>query len=177
VKRRPISVDIEDAFVDASPSNGDQASTPPHVFTRINSYQSDTDQHAADSDLEQGKRQSRARTPSQFYRLSVPQSLKLDPPNPSIRNLPPIPQKKDSFSSTGYRPHPAYPAEDWIERTPSPVKSIRDGISTPPLFRRRGFTAMSLINVVASAWKRRVSNSEHSSDTESRAASRGRDVS
>jgi hypothetical protein len=95
-------------------------------------------------------------TPQQVYRLSVPPSVRLDPPEPGSRPLPTVPRKSESASSTSYRPHPAYPVDEWAVRTPSPVKSFREGISTPPLGRRREGRAVSgLMSAIASAWRRR----------------------
>ncbi|KAI4915254.1 hypothetical protein J4E85_010378 [Alternaria conjuncta] len=99
------------------------------------------------------------RTPTPFYRLSIPPSIRLGPPEPASRPLPTLPIKNDFETSTSYHPHPAYPLDDWTVRTPSPVKSVRDGISTPPPFKRReqGRSASALMSVIASAWKRRGS--------------------
>lgn len=110
----------------------------------------------------------------QFYRLSIPPSCRLYPPAPSSRPLPSLPRKNDtSPRETSYRPHPAYPVDEWAIRTPSPVKSIRDGISTPPLGKRRGFTPTSLMNAIATTWKRRgTPSSELTSDSGSRNAPR-----
>ena len=98
-----------------------------------------------------------ASTPLQFYRLSMPTSAELDPVVPASRPLPTLPQKSDPFSSTSYRPHPAYPVDDWIMRTPSPVKSIRENSATAPLGKRRDQTrsASSLMKAISSTWKRR----------------------
>lgn len=110
---------------------------------------------------DQGDRQTRQRhsgmrTPPKLCRLSVPPSVKLEPPQQGFRSSQSIPQKSDSSSSTSYRPHPAYPVEDWRERTPSPVRSMREGISTPPLekHKQHGFRASSLMSALSS-WKRR----------------------
>ncbi|KAF2875637.1 hypothetical protein BDV95DRAFT_603048 [Massariosphaeria phaeospora] len=111
------------------------------------------------SDKQAHLRYSCVRTPPHLYRLSIPPSCKLEPPERSSslysRPLPSIPQKSDSTSSTSYRPHPAYPVEDWLEKTPSPVKSVRDNISTPPLKKCRALSATSLLSAVAQVWKRR----------------------
>jgi hypothetical protein len=101
------------------------------------------------------ERHSRMVTPPQLYRLSVPPNLKFEPPKPPSQNLPSIPQKSNSYSSLAYRPHPAYPVEQWIARTPSPVKSVREAISSPAPGKRRVFTATSLISVISNAWRRR----------------------
>jgi hypothetical protein len=103
------------------------------------------------------QRHSGMRTPPQFYRLSVPPSVKLEPPQQTSRPLPSVPQKLDSSSSTSYHPHPAYPVEEWKVCTPSPVRSTREGISTPPLERRKGqgFRAASFMSAISATWKQR----------------------
>jgi hypothetical protein len=97
------------------------------------------------------------RAPNQFYRLSIPPSIKLEPPEPASRPLPKLPIKNDFEISTSYRPHPAYSVDNWTVRTPSPVKSVRDGISTPPPGRRReqGRSSSGFMSVITSAWRRR----------------------
>ncbi|EAT80733.1 hypothetical protein HBI56_227900 [Parastagonospora nodorum] len=107
-------------------------------------------------------RQSRQRhsggvgTAPQSYRLSMPPSIKLVPTQQSNKVLPTIPKKDDARSSTAYSPHPAYPVDEWRLRTPSPVKSVREGISTPPMAKSR---ASSLFSAFTSSWKRRRSPS------------------
>jgi hypothetical protein len=103
------------------------------------------------------QRDSFIRTPSHFYRLSIPPSIKLRRPEPTSRPLPTLPTKHDFEASTSYCPHPAYPVDDWTVRTPSPVKSVRDGISTPPPGRRKeqGRSTSALMSAITSAWKRR----------------------
>jgi hypothetical protein len=83
------------------------------------------------------QRDSFVTTPPRFYRLSVPPSITLDPPGPTSRPLPTIPQKNNSSSSISYRPHPAYPnpVDDWAMRTPSPVKSVKEGMSNTTVGR------------------------------------------
>jgi hypothetical protein len=104
---------------------------------------------------ETGQHQSGIRTPAQSYRLSVPPSIKLVAPQQDSRPLPSVPHKSDFSSSTSYRPHPAYPVEAWRVRTPSPVRSTRDGISTPPLERNKGqgSRATSFMSAISSSWK------------------------
>jgi hypothetical protein len=94
---------------------------------------------------------------SQLLRLSVPPSIKLVPSESSSRYLPTIPEKTASSSSMARRPHPAYPVEQWRVRTPSPVRSVREGISTPPLERQRegGGSSLLLISALSSTWRRR----------------------
>jgi hypothetical protein len=97
------------------------------------------------------------RTPTQVYRLSIPPSITLGPPEPSVRPLPTLPVKDDFEAPTSYCLHPAYPVDDWAVRTPSSVKSIRDGITTPPPPGRRKEQSRStsaLKNVFRSAWRR-----------------------
>ena len=91
------------------------------------------------------------------YRLSIPPSIKLVAPAYPIRPLPTIPRKSDDDSPTCYRPHPAYPMDDWNISTPSPVGSVQDGILTPPLGRWKepGRSASALMGAITSAWRRR----------------------
>ncbi|KAF2106088.1 hypothetical protein BDV96DRAFT_625993 [Lophiotrema nucula] len=111
-------------------------------------------------------------TPPRFYRLSIPPRLRFEPPTTAAENVP-APSKSDSSSSTAYRPHPAYPSDDWAVRTPSPIKSFRDGISTPPPGTRRGFSGLTIMHAVSNAWKKRgQAGAEHSSDAGSRTTSR-----
>lgn len=112
------------------------------------------------NDRETRQRHSGMRTSPKLYRLSVPPSIKLEPPQQSFRSSQSVPQKSDSSSSISYRPHPAYPVENWRERTPSPVRSMREGISTPPLGKNKqhGFRASSLMSALSS-WKRRGASS------------------
>jgi hypothetical protein len=101
------------------------------------------------------QRNSITRTPPQSYRLSMPPSITLLPMDDASRPLPNLPNKSDSQFSIAYRPHPAYPVEEWRTRTPSPIKSIREGLSTPPLEKRKEGRASSLLNAISSTWKRR----------------------
>jgi hypothetical protein len=104
------------------------------------------------------QRHSATRTPPSFYHLSVPPSVKLEPPHQTSRRLPSVPQKAESSTSTSYRPHPAYPVEEWRKWTPSPVRLTRDGISTtPPLERRKGqgSRASSFMSAISATWKNR----------------------
>jgi hypothetical protein len=95
------------------------------------------------------------------YRLSMPPSIKFTAPEELSQPLP-LPQKHDDLSSTAYRPHPAYPVEDWTVRTQSPVESVRDGISTPPLEKTKGlgFTSSGLMGALSSKWKRSTSGTQ-----------------
>lgn len=111
--------------------------------------------------------------PPRAYRLSIPPSLRLEPPRPPSRPLPSIPRKIIVGSSTSYQHHPAYPLDEWDTRTPSPVKSIREGITTPPMGEKRSFTPTSLVGAVVKAWKRRANgSSDRSSEDDGRTASR-----
>ncbi|KAF2024938.1 hypothetical protein EK21DRAFT_104302 [Setomelanomma holmii] len=126
------------------------------------------------ADEQTQQRQSGMRTPTQSYRLSIPPSVRLNPTEQTIRPLPTAPQKSDS-SSTAYCPHPAYPIENWRVRTRSPVKSVRDGISTPPLEKdgEQGTRASSLMSVITSTWKRRgTPSSERHKSAEGRRSAR-----
>ena len=103
----------------------------------------------------------RRRGPIDTYRLSMPPSIKFVAPGSATQPLP-LPQKNDFFSSTAYRPHPAYPVEEWTVRTPSPVRSVQNGITTPPLERGKGLglTGVGLMGVISSTWKRSVSGTQ-----------------
>lgn len=103
----------------------------------------------------------RRRGPIDTYRLSMPPSIKLAVPGPATLPLP-LPQKNNFFSSTAYRPHPAYPIEEWTVRTPSPVRSTQDDIGTPPLERGKGLglTGVGLMSVISSTWKRGVNGTQ-----------------
>lgn len=93
--------------------------------------------------------------PPWSYRLSVPPSIKLEPPEPTLRPLPSPPRKNSSESSTAYHPHPAYPKEDWTWSTHSPVRAVRDEMtSSPGKSAGRGRVA-SWMSVISSAWKHR----------------------
>lgn len=113
---------------------------------------------------------------SSAYRLSFPPSYRLDPPERSSRPMPAIPYKHSLAPNddTSYQPHPAYPINDWERRTPSPVQSMRETISTPTMERKikRGFTPTGWLNAIGNAWKRRGTPSYSSNDNGSRAASR-----
>ena len=106
------------------------------------------------------------------HRLSVPPSCKLEPSVRPERPLPSTPHKSDPLD-TGYHPHPVYAVDEWEVRTPSPVKSIREGISTPPLIKRRGLTPAALMSAITSSWKRRgTPSSQYSNDLGSGRTSR-----
>jgi hypothetical protein len=111
-----------------------------------------------------------SRTPLD-YRLSVPPSCKFDPPQPSRRALPMIPHKRDPAADTSYQPHLVYPIDEWERKTPSPVQSLRETISTPTFGRstKSRLTPTGWLNAMAGAWRRRATAS---SDDGSRTASR-----
>lgn len=96
------------------------------------------------------------------YRLSMPPSIKFDAPESVSRPLP-IPRKNDHVSSsTAYRPHPAYPAEEWPVLPPSPVRSPRKS-DEPSLLEERtglGITGAGLLGVFSSTWKRSISGGQ-----------------
>jgi hypothetical protein len=111
-------------------------------------------------------------TPRHPHRLSVPPSITLDPPSQNSRPLPTAPHKSDVTSSTAYRPHGAYAVDEWRVRTPSPVKSVREGITTPPMEKRKdGLRASSFMSALTSTWKRRGTPSAESHDSRSGARS------
>jgi len=104
--------------------------------------------------------------PSQVHRLSMPPSIKLVPSEPLSRYLPTIPEKTASSSTMAHRSHPAYPVEQWRIQTPSPVRSFREGISTPPLERQgeTGGSSSSLMSALSSTWRRRRAGSSERYD-------------
>lgn len=129
------------------------ASAHPRAYIPRGAPSEKASDEALKTDKQTQQRHSGTGTPPQFYRLSVPPSVKLEPPQQTIEPLPAGPHNSDtSTSSTFYQPHPAYPLEEWRVRTPSPVKSLREGISTPPMEKSR---ASSLFSAFTSTWKRR----------------------
>ncbi|KAL5416794.1 hypothetical protein PMIN04_008018 [Paraphaeosphaeria minitans] len=110
------------------------------------------------------------------YRLSVPPACIFDPPQPSPRALQTLPQKRDPASDTSYQPHPVYPIDEWERKTPSPVQSLRQTISTPTFGHstKSRLTPTGWLNAVAGAWRRRATpSSDDGSRTASRSDSRG----
>lgn len=176
------SVDLDDMFYECGYTDDSQGQSNEQQLNVSTDPQRDTNVHealrgiprgapntssGAEASGEQMTKQTRhrhsgIRTHPQYYRLSMPPSVRLDPPQPCSKPQPTGPHKLDSSSSTSYRPHPAYAFEDWRQRTPSPVKSVRDGITTPPLekHKQQGFRASSLINVLMSTWKRRGTSAQ-----------------
>jgi hypothetical protein len=119
--------------------------TTPHGSTGIDTHDGSLDDHAlgasprnqtSESHSISNKPLSSARN---TYRLSFPPKITLNPFKADTRALPSIPRKNSSPSLTAYHPHPAYPVDEWILRTPSPVQSVRSGLRTPPLIRGKGF--------------------------------------
>ncbi|KAJ4986201.1 hypothetical protein SVAN01_08354 [Stagonosporopsis vannaccii] len=108
---------------------------------------------AAASEISTGSPPSlRRRSRKDMYRLSVPPSIKLVAPDSTSQPLP-VPLKNDT-SSTAYRPHPAYPIEEWTVRTPSPVGPVRDAIATPPQGKRGVIgVGAGLMGVVQWTWR------------------------
>ncbi|KAF1924001.1 uncharacterized protein M421DRAFT_404251 [Didymella exigua CBS 183.55] len=122
----------------------------------------------APSEVLTGSPQSlRGRSRLDTHRLSMPPAMKFHAPQPSSRPLP-LPQKKDLTSFTAYRPHPAYPVEEWTVRTRSPVRWFRDGVTTPPLESRRGLgiSGAGLMGVISSTWKRSGSSAQATREAE-----------
>ncbi|KAJ4319515.1 hypothetical protein N0V94_003849 [Neodidymelliopsis sp. IMI 364377] len=78
---------------------------------------------ALDSTTTGGVPSLRRRRNLDTYRLSMPPSIKFTAPEEMSQPLP-LPQKHDDLSSTAYRPHPAYPVDDWTVQTPSPAESV-----------------------------------------------------
>lgn len=115
------------------------------------------------------------------HRLSVPPAFRFDPPEHPEQGPRTVPQKRDTMADTSYQPHPVYPINDWETKTPSPIQSLRDTISTPTMGNggaiKRALTPTGWLNAVAGAWRRRATSSDPSSDdggsTTSRNYSRG----
>lgn len=130
----------------------------------------DSDEHASAT-----SRHGLGRTPSN-YRLSVPPACVLNPTQPSHQAMSVLPQKRDPAVDTGYQPHPIYPIDEWERKTPSPVQSLRQTISTPTFGQRTKsrLTPTGWFNAVAGAWRRRAApSSDDGSRTASRNDSRG----
>lgn len=106
-------------------------------------------------------------TPPRFYRLSIPPSIRLEPPSAASQSRPKPTRKSESASSTSYHPHPVIPVGDWDIRTPSPVKSARDNISTPPMEKGRERFALSFMSMLPSVWRRRVASGQSSTSSAS----------
>lgn len=102
---------------------------------------------------------STSRSPQCHRGFSMMQSSWLDPPEPGNESIIPstIPWKQEPGSSTSSHPYPAYHIERWALRTPSPVKSIKESIKSPPLeeAKRPGRSPVSFMSIFKSSWKRR----------------------
>lgn len=70
------------------------------------------------------------KTPKYFYRLSIPPSLKLVPLAPSSQ--PVCPRKLTPNASMASLVELPSPEATWLQRTPSPVKSVRTELQSPP---------------------------------------------
>jgi hypothetical protein len=128
----------------------------PHAYVPHGVPESRAETLDEQSNERASQRDSFMPVPPRSYRLSIPPSIKLEPTKPAFRPLPRFPQQNGSSPSIGYRPHPAYPA-DCTVRTPSPVKSFREEISTSSSEKRagRGRTASLLMSTITSVWKYR----------------------
>ncbi|KAF2202397.1 hypothetical protein GQ43DRAFT_439733 [Delitschia confertaspora ATCC 74209] len=87
-------------------------------------------------------------------RLSIPPSVQLAPSVQTPWTASLTPRKSNGSFSFEYKPHPAYQMEDWAERTPTPIRSVREGLSTPPLIKR----VPGLVSAVTNALKKRSEN-------------------
>ncbi|OCL04130.1 hypothetical protein AOQ84DRAFT_367785 [Glonium stellatum] len=93
-------------------------------------------------------------TPKHFYRLSIPPSLKLVPSAASSRLV--SPEKLTPNASMVSLVNLPSSEVEWLQRTPSPVKSARTEPQSPLLGnRKRTSSIVALKNVVASALRRR----------------------
>ncbi|KAF2850189.1 hypothetical protein T440DRAFT_116401 [Plenodomus tracheiphilus IPT5] len=102
------------------------------------------------------QRNSCLSTPPRFYRLSIPPSIRLAPPKAASVPCPVPSRRSESVSSIAYRPHPAFAIDEWITQTPSPVKGVRDSITTPPMERDGARAGLSLMNILPASWRRRT---------------------
>jgi len=107
----------------------------------------------------------------------VPPPVQLDPPKFSLKFSPQKLLTRDKKEHMPVemesKPPGRYPMDEWVVRTPSPVKSMREGISTPPLTPRKGFTATGIFNAITNTLRRRGGpGSESSADNGSRSTSR-----
>jgi hypothetical protein len=157
-------VDVRNTEGTRKESKGTARLTPTYVPSGVR--KSDWGSHL-DATEEAKRKQKKSN-----HRLSVPPPCKLDPPKTSARPLSMVPRKSDA-PDTSYTPHPVYPVDKWIVRTPSPVKSIREVVSTPPLGGRRAMSPAALMSVIASSWKRRgTPSAEYANDVDSGRTSR-----
>jgi len=109
--------------------------------------------------------------------LRVSPSHELESPEPFPMRLSSMPKKDDETLDASYlRPLPV-PVDQWATRTPSPVQSTREAISTPTMKQKKGLTVTGFVKTIADSWKRLgVSNMEESGESDSRAASQKSNV-
>ncbi|KAI8936632.1 hypothetical protein NX059_007031 [Plenodomus lindquistii] len=116
------------------------------------------------------QRNSCVSTPPRFYRLSIPPSIRLAPPETASEPCLVPARRNESASSTSYRPHPAFAVDDWNTRTPSPVKDVRESIHTPPMDKASARVGLSWMDILPMAWRRRTVSGPSTA-----ASSKGRD--
>jgi hypothetical protein len=111
-----------------------------------------------DTDRQTPQRQNVLGTPS-LYGLLVRPSIRADPRPQKSRRLLTVPQE---CSSAG---------EEWRVQMPSPVEWVHDGITKPPMEKRKGhgIGASSLMSAISSTWRRMgTSSSENQGGVGSR---------
>lgn len=102
------------------------------------------------------QRSSSVSTPPHFYRLSIPPSIRLAPPDAASAPCPVPACRSESASSTAYRPHPAFAVDEWKKRTPSPVRGVRESITTPPMVKASERAGLMFRKMLPAAWRRRT---------------------
>jgi len=112
-----------------------------------------SDAHTPEDGLERERQDvqcsSSLSTPPRFYGVSVPPSMRLDPS-----------RKSESASSTRYHPHPVLPGGDWDAPSPSPAELAREQVSTSPWLKGRERSALSLMGILPSVWRRRTASGQ-----------------
>ena len=105
-------------------------------------------------------------TPKHFYKLSIPPSLKLVPSAASSQ--PACPKKLTPNASMASLVELSSPEAEWLQRTPSSIKSVRTELQSPPLRnRKRTSSIAALKHVVTSALQRRDTSSPESTASSS----------
>ncbi|PVI04027.1 hypothetical protein DM02DRAFT_669400 [Periconia macrospinosa] len=114
-------------------------------------------------------------TPPRFHnnRPCAPPPVQIESSKHSPRRLLAMEKKDVVAEQTSHQAQVDYPVDEWTVRTPSPIKSLREGISTPPLTSRSSLSASGIISAIANTWRRRgAASSESSVNGGSRNASR-----
>lgn len=107
-------------------------------------------------DEQMRKRDTSTRALVKSADLTASPAVKFDAPSMVARPLSRASHDGLFSSTTAYQPHPVHPVDTWTVRTLSPVKSVRGGISTPPLTKvPQARTGSSLMTLLTSTWRRR----------------------